>query len=189
LLYRVRNPDDTEAWENFVGRYAPAIFLWCRQNSLQESDAADVTQEVLCKLIDVMQRFDYDASRGRFRGWLKTVTTNAVRDLIRGRQRTGKVAGRGDDGWLAALADPQSTDLLADAIEVAYREELVSMAEERVRVRVQPRIWQAYVLTAIEQKPAAEVAKDLEIKVSDVYVAKSRVIKLLREEVARLTSH
>src|SRR5262245_59330891 len=82
LLLRVRDADDREAWEAFVHRYAPRIFYCCRQYRLQESDAADITQEVLIKLVRVMRDFQYDPQRGSFRGWLKTVTANAARDAI-----------------------------------------------------------------------------------------------------------
>ena len=56
LLRRLSEMDDHEAWNAFVDRYAPRIFSWCRRYQLQDSDAADVTQEVLRKLIEAMRR-------------------------------------------------------------------------------------------------------------------------------------
>ena len=134
LLARVRDPDDEAAWEDFVDRYAPKIFAWCRQHRLQDSDAADVTQDVLCKLVAAMQRFQYDSRRGRFRGWLKTVTANAIHDLTTDWRRKGRAVGStGVDGWLENLADESATDQLAELVESAYREELLSAASAEVR--------------------------------------------------------
>ena len=187
LLMRVRDVNDQQAWNEFVEHYAPKIFLWCRQFRLQESDASDVTQDVLVKLVKTMQSFVYDPSRGSFRGWLKTITSNTVRDLGRDWQRKGRASG---DERLQQLAvsveDPVAIQALEEAIDGAHREQILQEAEARVALRVQPHTWKAYRLTAIQQQPAAQVARELEMRISEVYVAKSRVIKMLRETVAVL---
>src|SRR5262249_59472623 len=64
LLGRLRcSPADQEAWKEFVLRYGPKIYRWCRQWNLQEADAQDVAQTVLLKLAGKMPAFDYDPSR------------------------------------------------------------------------------------------------------------------------------
>ena len=190
LLMRVRDVNDQQAWDEFVERYTPKIFLWCRRFHLQESDASDVTQEVLVKLVGAMQSFVYDPSRGSFRGWLKTVTANAVRDLGRNWQRKGRASGDDQLQRLAAsVEDTASIQALEEAINRAHREEILQEAEARVSLRVEPHTWKAYRLTAVEQQPAAQVARELEMRISEVYVAKSRVIKMLRETVAVLEDH
>jgi RNA polymerase sigma-70 factor (ECF subfamily) len=58
LLGRLRrDPKDQAAWSEFVARYRPRILQWCRGWGLQESDAQDVTQDVLLKLNGLMGRF------------------------------------------------------------------------------------------------------------------------------------
>ena len=184
---RVRQPDDREAWDAFVSRYAPKIFNWCRRYHLQESDAADVTQEVLVKLVRAMRSFQYDPSRGSFRGWLKTVTANAVRDMIATMKKAGR--GSGDTSVAQVLAnveDEHAANALSQEIESCYRQELLAEAERLVRERVQAHTWEAYRLTAMEQLLAAQVAETLKMPVSEVYVAKSRVLKMLREVVQKM---
>ncbi len=153
---------------------------------MQDSDAADVTQDVLCKLVQKMRSFRYEPARGRFRGWLKTITANTIRDLVASRRRAANVRGAGDVEWLDMVADEKATNELAERIEAAYQSELLEAAESIVKLRVKPHTWRAYELAAVEQRPAAQVAAELKIGVSDVYVSKSRVIKMLREEVKRL---
>jgi RNA polymerase sigma-70 factor (ECF subfamily) len=187
LLLRVRQLDDREAWDSFVARYAPQVYAWSRRHNLQESDAADVTQEVLSKLVRAMQTFAYDASRGSFRGWLKTATQNAVRDLVADWRRQGR--GAGDTQAVRALAeicDDGASAELEQRVTEQYERELLQEAESRVQSRVQPNTWQAYRLVTAEQNSAQSTAASLQMPVSEVYVAKSRVIKMLREEVARL---
>ena len=187
LLTRVRDVNDQQAWNEFVECYAPKIFLWCRRFHLQESDASDVTQEVLVKLVSAMQSFVYDPARGSFRGWLKTITTNAVRDLGRTWQRDGRAVGNAHLAQLLeSLEDPKAVKVLEEVIEGAHQQQILQEAETQVALRVQSHTWKAYQLTAMEQRPAAQVARELQMRISEVYVAKSRVMKMLRETIALL---
>ena len=58
----------------------------------------------------------------------------------------------------------------------------------RVQLRVEPRTWEAFRLTAIEGIPAAEVAGRLGKKVATIYVSRSNVQKMLRDEIGSLES-
>ena len=187
LLLRLRQLDDREAWGEFVEQYTPRIFAWCRRHRLQDSDAADVTQEVLGKLVKAIRSFEYDASRGSFRGWLKTVTNNAVRDFLQDMARPGR--GSGDSqigGLLTALQAPEAISELTATLEEEAERELLREAEARVQLRVKPNTWKAYQLTAVANVVAADAAMQLGMPVAEVYVSKSRVLKLLRAEVERL---
>ena len=181
LLGKLRQGPCEEDWQAFVDRYAPTVFSWAWQSGLQESDAADVTQEVLLKLLHQMQTFEYAQSKGSFRGWLKTITVNAARDLGRKIQR--RPAG---SAGLSGVQDPRKWDELARRMETEYQSDLFEQANALVRPRVAENTWRAYEMTAIENRPAADVAEELCMKVSEVYVAKSRIIKRIREAVAEL---
>ncbi len=187
LLLRLRDLDNNDAWREFHARYEPRIMNWCRRYNLQESDALDVTQEVLGKLVRAMQTFEYQPARGSFRGWLKTVTNNAIRDFLKTLSRPGR--GSGDTQahrQLDALKSKEAMAALASTIEEEGERELLREAEERVKGRVQPHTWRAYKMTVLESCKSSEVAEKLRISVSDVYVAKSRVMKMLRQEVENL---
>ena len=188
LLLRLRHKNDQEAWNELVERYAPRIVLWCRNFKLQDSDTADVTQDVLTKLVTAMQNFDYDPASGSFRGWLKTVTSNAVRDWARSRSRSERGMGAVDEATdpLISIVDPHALTELNRVIEDGHQAEILREAETRVQLRVKPTTWRAYELTAIKQTPVKDVAKTLGITVAEVYVCKSRVLKLLRETVEQL---
>ena len=73
LLHRLAlQPPDQAAWSEFVERYGPRIFQWCRAWGLQEADILDVSQTVLTRLSQRLRRFEYDPSR-RFRSWLRSL--------------------------------------------------------------------------------------------------------------------
>ena len=180
---------DTEsaAWREFVDLYSPMILDWCRQLGLPHSDASDALQELLIKLLRVMKEFEYDPNQGSFRSWLKTVTSNLVRDLQRS-QRSGDL-GSGDtkiQQYLSQLQDPAADQKLSQIFQRQYEQELVAIAEQRVQQRVEPKNWEAYCLYAIEQQQAKDVAAKLKIPIAEVYVAKSRITKMMREEVSKM---
>ncbi len=187
LLMRLRDARDQQAWEAFVERYAPMIFSWCRRFGLQESDAADTTQDVLFKLVRAMRAFEYDPSRGSFRSWLKTVTGNTVRDLLQSWKREERGSGDTQNMQrLARIQDPKALDALSREIEAQYERELLNAAEQQVRARVKPHTWEAYQMTALNGQRPSEVAVQVHMTVAEVYVAKSRVIKMLRDEIQKL---
>ena len=59
----------------------------------------------------------------------------------------------------------------------------------RVRLRVAPHTWEAFRLMALEGLPVAEVAAKVHMQVAMVYVAKSKVQKMLFEEIQKLEAN
>jgi RNA polymerase sigma-70 factor (ECF subfamily) len=115
------------------------------------------------------------------------VTNNAIRDLVQQWNRSGR--GSGDSQVIesmAAIQAPEALAALAAEIEAEAEWELLREAQERVKLRVKPHTWHAYYGVAIDSRPAAEVAQSLGMPVAEVYVAKSRVLKLLRQEIEKL---
>ena len=181
LLTKLRQvPADQAAWAQFTQRYGRKIYAWCRQWDLQEADAEDVTQTVLLTLAERMRHFDYDPA-GSFRGWLRTVTLNAWRKLAAGQHRAG--AGSGDSVVDRLLQTVAARDDLVAKLEEEFDRELLEQATVRVRLRVEPRTWDAFRLVALEGHSGAEAAARLGMKVAAVFVAKGRVQKMLREEI------
>jgi RNA polymerase sigma-70 factor (ECF subfamily) len=184
LLGRLaRVPTDQAAWGEFAERYGAKIYGWCRCWHLQEADAEDVTQEVLAKLAQKMQSFAYDPTRS-FRAWLKTVVHHAWRDFVNSRQR--RETGSGDTGVLEMLQSVEAGEQLVVELDEELARDLLDEAMSRVRARVQPHTWEAFCLLAFPGLSGAETAGRLGMKVATAFVARSKVQKMLEEEVRRL---
>jgi RNA polymerase sigma factor (sigma-70 family) len=183
LLGRLRTaPTDQTAWGEFVDRYGPRIYAWCRRWQLQEADAQDVTQNVLLRLAEKMHGFDYDRARS-FRGWLRTLTHHAWCDFVSGRQAAG-----GGSQLLEVLHRVEAREDLQGRLEEELDRELLAEAMARVRLRVEPHTWEAFELLAVQGCSGAEAASRLGMKVATVFVARSKVNKMIREEMSRLDS-
>jgi RNA polymerase sigma-70 factor (ECF subfamily) len=184
LLSRIRHdPSHPETWREFVQRYAPKIYLWCRQWKLQEADAEDVTQNVLAKLVNELRTFDYDPALS-FRGWLKTVTRHALCDFLAERGRPG--LGSGDSAVARLLESVEAqTDLLV-RLQEEFDHELLHEALARVQLKVPEGRWEAFRLTALEGMSGAEVGARLKMNVTTVFTSKCKVQKLVQEEIQKL---
>jgi RNA polymerase sigma-70 factor (ECF subfamily) len=184
LLGRLaRAPHDQAAWSTFVACYGPQIYDWCRQGALQDADAQDVTQTVLLKLARKLGTFTYDPASS-FRGWLKTLTRHAYSDFLQSRKRAG--TGSGDTQVLGWLETVEAREELVKRLEKEFDRELMEEAMARVRLRVEPRTWEAFQLLALEAFSGKEAAARLNMKIASVLVARSRVQKMLQAEIEKL---
>jgi RNA polymerase sigma-70 factor (ECF subfamily) len=178
LLERLRQPASDHAWERFVELYAPLLYYWARRTGCQKPDAEDLVQEVLLLLMCKMPEFRYDQQQS-FRAWLRTVSHNCWRNLRR-RAELPRAAGTPDLDELPATDE-------ADAFwEEEYRQRLVGRALELMQAEFQPATWRACWECVVNGKPAAEVGRTLGISIGAVYMAKSRVLSRLRQELAGL---
>ena len=179
LLERLRQPGDQEAWERFVELYTPLIFYWARGVGLQDQDAADLVQDVFTLLVQKLAEFNYDEHKS-FRGWLRTVTLNLWRNDQRRRAEQPVDA---DGPIMSGLASPDEAEKLWEA---EYRDHLVQRALEVMQREFEPSTWQAFWECTANGRPAAEVAAQLGMSVGAVYVAKSRVLHRVRQELQGL---
>src|SRR5712671_1775018 len=96
LIQRVRDKEDTDAWNEFFDVYRPLLTAYVRKRGVSEHDAADVVQDVFMRLVPALAQFEFDAERGRFRTWLWRVTHNALADWARRRA----TRDRAERGWV-----------------------------------------------------------------------------------------
>jgi RNA polymerase sigma-70 factor (ECF subfamily) len=190
LLRELADLRNDDTWRRFIGRYQPLIERWCGRWNLPAQDREEIIATVLLKLARALPGFRYD-SQGSFRGWLQTVVDNAVKDLLRTWARVPGSRGTGDSqvqDALRQLEAPRSLHSLAQELDAQLEldRQVLQQALTQVRRRVEPHTWEAFRLRALEGRPGAEVAATLRMKVTAVQMAKSRVVRMLREEVARL---
>jgi RNA polymerase sigma factor (sigma-70 family) len=81
LLSRVRDVTDHAAWAEFDSRYRELLFRYCRRRGLSATDAEDVRQMVMLRLVQAMPRFHYDPAVGRFHDFLYRIARNVIADF------------------------------------------------------------------------------------------------------------
>ena len=179
LLVRIQDGSNFEAWARFTQLYTPLFFYWSRRLGLSSADADDFVQELLVHLLGKLSKFEHRGA-GSFRGWLRAVATNKSREWLR---RTNLASGNSDTDQLRQLADDSEDDPFWEA---EYRQHLIARALEIMKAEFAPATWQACWQRVVEDRPAAEVARNLGLSEAAVYVYTGRVLRRLREELAGL---
>lgn len=184
LLIRIRNPQDQMAWSEFVRIYAPLIHAYGRRRGLQDADAADLAQSVLCRLSSAATHFEYNPGRGQFRAWLFTITRNEYLKMF--HRRALPSAGQGGTE-LRQLLEQQADDRAdEDVWRRNYDWRLFEWAAQRVQTEFRESTWRAFWETTVENKEVQHVAQELGISVGAVYIARSRILARIRQEIDRV---
>jgi RNA polymerase sigma factor (sigma-70 family) len=186
LLVQIRDGSNHGAWKEFMQLYGPVVYGFARRRGLQDADSADLMQDVLRSVSTSIGRLDYDRKQGSFRGWLFTITRNKVFNFLSARRI--RPQGSGDSGTNRMLASHPDDNDGSDVWEMEYQRRLASMAMERIKSEFQENTWRAFWLTAVEGVGAADVAAQVGMSAGAIYVAKSRVLARLKEEVEAMRS-
>jgi RNA polymerase sigma-70 factor (ECF subfamily) len=183
LLERLRLHSAGADWERLVGLYAPLIRGWLLRQEVPEADADDLTQEVLAAVVRGLAGFEHNRRPGAFRAWLRAITVNRLRGYWRGRRHAPQAAAGGDAARrLEELEDPHS------GLSRLWDEEHDRHVMGRLMRLIEPEFpapwWQAFRRHAVEGARAADVARELGVSVNVVLLAKSRILRRLRQEAA-----
>lgn len=178
LLDQLRGPARTAAWPRFVRLYTPLLAHWADRAGVPPSDRPDLIQDVFLVLLRALPTFDYDPGRS-FRAWLHTVLVTRWADARRKRVPVPLAAA---DSFPA----PPVADHVPLIDEAEYRSVLVARAARLVEADFNPATWQAFWKTAVEGAAPGAVAAELGLSPNAVYLARSRVLARLRQELAGL---
>lgn len=177
LVDRVR-AQEAQAWQRLVDLYGPLVFGWSCRAGLSHEDAADVMQEVFLSVSKAILRFDPRA-RGRFRGWLWTITRNKLRDHYRnaapfdarGGDTANRLLGQFPEADFPEQWEDNSSDATRHEVQALYHRAMTLIQSD-----FEPQTWRAFWLSVVEEKSTEEIAGLLGLSANGVRQAKSRVL-------------
>jgi len=189
LLLRIRNSDDTGAWQEFVDLYSPIVRGYCFQRELQHSDTDDIVQDVFAGVSTAIRQFEYDPSKGKFRSWFGTIVANRIRNHL-ARQSIRQVQSIDQqqhfDSEIRVGPTPQRYSDPDSAWVELFSERVFRVACSRIRMEFSDVQWNCFEATWVRAENASDVAKAMRIPIHQIYVNKSRVLKRLEAEVRLL---
>ncbi len=177
LLHRLCDQPFPEDWERFVRLFTPLLRRWAIRLGVVESSVEDMLQELFLLLIQKLPEFQYDPTSS-FRAWLWTVFRHAS---LAWRKRQPMAAR--ELGQLDELASPDS---ISETSEAEYRRYLLSRIIQIVQKDFPETTWQIFQQVVLAGRPGVEVARECGVTVNAVYLARSRVLARLREELSGL---
>jgi RNA polymerase sigma-70 factor (ECF subfamily) len=184
LLERLAGAPTDDDWRRLLDLYQPLLRAWVARAGVAASDADDLSQDVLLVVFREVGGF---ARRGpgAFRGWLRTILAHRVRDHFRGRKN--RPTATGDSDFLRRLDELESPESALSRLWDREHDEYVAASlMRRVQGDFATATWQAFRRHVLEGEPAARVAAELGLSLNSVLLAKSRVLKRLRQELAGL---
>jgi RNA polymerase sigma-70 factor (ECF subfamily) len=183
LLQRLRAREPA-AWERLCRLYGPLVYRWCRSSGLQDTDAADVVQEVFRAVTVSLDRFHHEAPTDSFRGWLWGITRNKLHDHFRARAVNPAGVG-GSDAQQQLLQVPEvPPDSTADALKPDAV--LVQRALSLIQIEFEERTCRAFWRAAVDGQATTDIARELGMTPRAVRQAKYRVLRRLRQELGEV---
>jgi RNA polymerase sigma-70 factor (ECF subfamily) len=183
LLVKLRDHQNASAWQEFTDLYTPVIRKTALRTGLQVADVENVVQEVLLAVSQSIDQWLANPLRGSFRGWLSRIAKNKTLDLLT-RKATRPESGPSRE-WDAI---PAALSSLSSYWDQEYRWELFVRVAKHVREAVAEATWQAFWLSTIENRPIADVARQLGVRQGVVYLSRCRVLDRIRKLVKQWES-
>lgn len=182
LLQQLHDPGDADAWTEFDARCRPLLVGLGRKLGLRDEDAADAAQETLLRFVREYRAGRYHRERGGLRSWLLGIARHCILDQQ--RRRAARQERRGQSALDVVCGEEE----VSQAWDEGHRRFVLQQAVETLRCgsRLDERTIRAFELIALQGRPADQVARELDMTMNDVYLAKYRSLKRLRALVARL---
>jgi RNA polymerase sigma-70 factor (ECF subfamily) len=183
LLQRIRD-GDASAWGRVVDLYAPLVHHWFRRWGAAAADIDDLTQETFQAAAQSIHAFRREQAGDTFRGWLRAIARHKL--LAFWRARSQDAAGVGGSEALQRLRefpDRGTDDEPEDSSEISA---LFHRALGLIRAEFEPRTWQAFWRVTVDGLSAADAGAEAGLSPSAVRMAKSRVLRRLREGLGDL---
>ena len=148
------------------------------------TEAQDVVQETVISVSKDIQKFKRDRALGSFKGWLRNLTRWRIADQLRKRTRSVPFGDdRSDSSSVPVeIGGPVNAELEA-VWEEDWQANLLEAAMERVKPRVKEEHYQMFDLNVVRQWPASKVAQTLGVNIGRVYLAKYRIMALIKKEI------
>jgi RNA polymerase sigma-70 factor (ECF subfamily) len=189
LLDALKDESNGPVWVEFDARFRPILHGFARKLGLSQEDAADVAQQALTEFVRDYRSGMYQRGRGRLSSWLISIARNRAVDIQRNQGRRKQWRGESALDQVAAGAsvqDPAHLSAIWDA-EKKHAVLAAALTELRSATRMNEATIKAFELVAIRGVPTEAAARECGMSVDEVYVAKNRVTKQLREIVARIS--
>jgi RNA polymerase sigma-70 factor (ECF subfamily) len=186
LILRIRDPQNAVAWSELMAIYRPVIYRLARRKGLLHEDAEDLVQGVFLSVAKAIDRWEHGEGQPRFRNWLGTIARNAIVNAI---TRSKPDRATGTSSVMQALASLPEEAETTQVLIVESRLEAIRWAAREIQSEFSEATWAVFQATAIEGRPASEVAQVFHRSIGAVYAARCRVAARLREKVLEASAY
>jgi RNA polymerase sigma factor (sigma-70 family) len=189
LIERLKDWKDDSSWQEFFDLYSQMIRGVATKSGLTDSEAEDVLQETMMAVAKHITTFKYDRKVGSFKHWLLNMSRWRISDQFRLRKNLTTALLPEDlsaETKLSIQIDDQNVNF--DEFWHAQWQQCVMDAAMKTVKKQLPDKYQIFDFVVNKRWSAEKVAATFNITVNQVYLARHRVMDLIKKEVERLKS-
>lgn len=184
-LLQLARQGSATAWERMYRLYEPFVHGWLLRFGVNRQEVPDLCQDILTTLVEHLPSFRHSGRPGAFRAWLRTVTVNRAQLYWRDQGYRAKAPGGSDFcRLLEQLQDPDSS--LSKEWDLQHQRHVLEGLLDGLAAEFEPATLGVFRRVALQGEDVSQVAEAVGMSVGAVYIAKSRVLRRLREEAADL---
>ena len=175
LLDKIASGDEI-SWNDFYEKYSPIVKALAKFKGLDAAAADDVCQQVMLQFFKQSKTFKFDPDIARFRTYFGRIVRGKIIDYYRKKHETPV------EELEAISVDAETDHIFMDE----WRKLVLQEAQAELKSRVAPETYQAYELFAVQGRPAKKVAEYLDCTPNQVYQAKKRCFKMMKEILLKM---
>ena len=180
LIQRAQNPDDNQAWDDFVSYYQSFIKMVLFKSNISLNDTDDLIQAILVRIWKGLPNYEYKKEQARFRTWLSTIIRNCIITHINKSKNKGEKVQLFEE-----QIEKISESELEQIIDDEWLDYVASIALDKVKEVFSGNAIEVFRLS-LEEKNAKEISAALSITEESVFVLRSRVKSRLKKEISKL---
>ena len=176
FLEKITDGDEI-SWGKFYEIYSPLICYCGREWGLSETEIDELVQDVMVGFFMGTKTFRYDRSKGKFRSYLQEIAKTKIFAILKKRP-----SGAGEQFANVSLME----FAFDEKWDSEWHNYLCAEAFKLLKKEMEELSYRSFCMYAMENRPPAEVAKELGISVNAVYINKCRALDFLRRTVHEL---
>ena len=180
LIQRAQNPDDHQAWEDFVLFYQSFVKMVVRKSNISLDEEDDLVQSILLKVWKGLPNYEYRKENAKFRTWLSTIIRNTSITYFKKNEKE-----LDKKNSMLQNIEKVSESAIESIIDAEWNEYVASLAMDKVKEKFEGQAIEVFRLS-LEEKNAREISELLNIKEDTVYSLRSRVKRRLKQEISAL---
>ena len=152
---------------------------------MNSHDCEDLQQNIMLISWKSLPQFNYQPDKGSFRAWISTVTRREAVHYIKKRQKNFISVNEEEAGRLKEVLESISKPDIENSITKEWQSFISEKAWENVKPKFSDKVLEVFQRIS-KGVDVEEIAKDLDISESSVYVYKKRVLNTLQKEILKL---
>ena len=175
LLDRLKSTNSSRDWDTFVSIYRPLIQRQLHRFGIRSPDADDICQETLKQVFKTINGFNHNGRHGAFRNWLKTIVRQRLSRYMR-KSRTASASGTALNEQEIAIESS-----LQDYWDREHDRHVINNLLKLIRKDFTETSWQSFYRVVVCAEDPKSVAQSLSLSLNSITVARSRILRRLRE--------